>query len=68
MGVSSRLVPGPVPAAARPRPAGEVSVERENARFLESTLVALLGSVAILAGGLKLFGTSLREESGARIS
>ena len=30
--------------------------------------VALFGSVAILAGGLKLFGTSPREESGAQIS
>ena len=46
MATSFRLVPGPVPAAARPRPAAEVSVERENARFLESTLVALLGSVS----------------------
>jgi Na+/H+ antiporter NhaC len=30
--------------------------------------VALLGSIAILAGGLKLFGTSVREESGAQPS
>ena len=30
--------------------------------------VALFGSIAILAGGLKLFGTSVREESGAQPS
>ena len=30
--------------------------------------IALLGSIAILAGGLKLFGTSVREESGAQPS
>ena len=30
--------------------------------------VALLGSVAILAGGLKLFGTAIPEESGAQPS
>ena len=45
MATSFRLVPGPVPAAARPRPAPEVSIEHENARFLESTLVALVGSI-----------------------
>ena len=43
MGVSSRLVPGPVPVAARPRAAAEVSVERENVRFPEPTLVAFGG-------------------------
>ena len=45
MATSFRLVPGPVPAAARPRPATEVSIERENTRFLESALVALVGSI-----------------------
>ena len=47
MPISFCLVPGPVPAAARPRPAVEVSVERENARFLESTVAALVGSVRV---------------------
>ena len=45
MAASFRLVHGPAPAAARPRPAPEVSIERENARFLESALVALVGSI-----------------------
>ena len=45
MATSFRLVPGAVTRVSRLRPASEVSVERENARFLESALVALVGSI-----------------------
>ena len=45
MGTSFRLVPGAVKRLPRLRPPSEVSVERENARFLESALVALVGSI-----------------------
>lgn len=45
MATSFRLVPGAV-APMRPlQPASEGSVERRNARFLESALVALVGSI-----------------------
>ena len=43
MPTSFRLLPG---AATRPpRPLSDVSVERENVRFVESALVALLGAL-----------------------
>lgn len=45
METSIRLVTGAVTWAPRSRPTPEVSVERENARFLESALVALVGSI-----------------------
>ena len=45
MATSFRLVPGAVTRGPRLQPASEVSVERENVRFLESALVALVGSI-----------------------
>ena len=45
MATSFRLVPGAVTRVPRLQLASEVSVERENARFLESALVALAGSI-----------------------
>ena len=45
MATSFRLVHGAVSRLPRQQPASDVSVERENARFLESALVALVGSI-----------------------
>ena len=45
MATSFRLVLGTVTRVPPLRPASEVSVERANARFLESALVALVGSI-----------------------
>ena len=45
MATSFRLAPGAVAPVPPLQPASEASVERRNARFLESALVALVGSI-----------------------
>ena len=45
MATSFGLVPGAITRVPRLQPASEVPVERENARFVESALVALVGSI-----------------------
>ena len=45
MATSFRFVPGAVAPVPPLQPASEASVERRNARFLESALVALVGSI-----------------------
>ena len=47
MATSLRSVRVPVTGPPRQRPPSDLSVERENVRFLESALVALVGSIQV---------------------